>query len=222
MTLDRPLPRATLEDMTATAISFESLLKIRKGAADVIDVPESGFAVVAGSGAPGGSEFTEALRRPPSSSSTPSATVPASPVTTPAPTRTPGPGTTSPAPSIRVVSSRVTYPWHWPNDVTRHASVTHSYPAAPMPELVQISVGYHPGEHGQLAYNRMSFTFTTAFPSYHFEWVSQLAGDASGKAIPVAGTDGLKIVFDQARRIALTGPGPRSSLSRAGPSATRP
>ena len=48
--------------MTATAISFESLLKIRKGAVDVIDVPEFGFAVVAGRGAPGGSEFTEALR----------------------------------------------------------------------------------------------------------------------------------------------------------------
>jgi hypothetical protein len=48
--------------MTATAISFESLLKIRKGAVDIIDVPEFGFAVVAGRGAPGGSEFTEALR----------------------------------------------------------------------------------------------------------------------------------------------------------------
>ena len=48
--------------MTATAISFESLLKIRKGAVDVVDVPEFGFAVVAGRGAPGGSEFTEAVR----------------------------------------------------------------------------------------------------------------------------------------------------------------
>ncbi len=62
MPLDRPLSRVTLEDMTVTAISFESLLKIRKGAVDIIDVPEFGFAVVAGKGAPGGTEFTEALQ----------------------------------------------------------------------------------------------------------------------------------------------------------------
>src|SRR5690242_3893419 len=38
-------------------------------------------------------------------SSTPTATAPVSPATTPAPTQTPGPGATSPAPSIRVISS---------------------------------------------------------------------------------------------------------------------
>ena len=48
--------------MTVPVISFESLLKVRKGAVDVIDVPEFGFAVVTGSGAPGGGEFTEALQ----------------------------------------------------------------------------------------------------------------------------------------------------------------
>jgi hypothetical protein len=62
MPLDSSLSRARLEDMTATATGFESLLKIRKGAVDIIDVPEFGFAVVAGRGAPGGSEFTEALQ----------------------------------------------------------------------------------------------------------------------------------------------------------------
>lgn len=109
------------------------------------------------------------------------------------------------------MSSRLAYPWHWPNDVPGHASVTHGYPVPPVPELVQISVGYHPGEHGQLPYNRMSFTFTRAFPSYHFEWVSQLAGDASGKVIPVAGTDVLKIVFDQAQ--AHSADGTRSTIA---------
>ncbi len=56
----------------------------------------------------------------------------------------------------------------------------------PVPELVQISVGHHPEEHGQLPYSRMSFTFTRSFPSYHFDWVTQLVSDASGKVVPLA------------------------------------
>jgi hypothetical protein len=48
--------------MTVTAISFESLLKVRVGAVDIVDVPEFGFAVVTGGGAPGGPEFTQALQ----------------------------------------------------------------------------------------------------------------------------------------------------------------
>jgi len=147
-------------------------------------------------------------------SSTPTATAPVSPATTSPPTQTPGPGATSPAPSIRVISSRVAYPWHWPNEPARPGRVTHSYPVPPMPELVQISVGHHPGEHGQehgqLPYSRMSFTFTRAFPSYHFAWVSQLVSDASGKVVPLAGTDVLKVVFDQAQ--AHSADGTRSTI----------
>ena len=79
-----------------------------------------------------------------------------------------------------------------------------------MPELVQIRVGDHTAEHDPLPYSRMSFTFTRAFPSYHFEWVSKLAGDASGTVIPLAGTDVLKIVFDQAR--AHSADGTRSTI----------
>lgn len=48
--------------MTETAISFESLLKVRKGTVEFADVPEFGFAVVTGSGAPGGAEFTQAIQ----------------------------------------------------------------------------------------------------------------------------------------------------------------
>jgi hypothetical protein len=48
--------------MTDVAISPGSLLKVRKGAVDIVDVPEFGFATVTGSGAPGGTEFTEALQ----------------------------------------------------------------------------------------------------------------------------------------------------------------
>jgi hypothetical protein len=146
----------------------------------------------------------------PSPSGAPSATAPASPATTPAPTRTPGPGATSPALSTRVVSSRIAYPWHWPNDPAGPGRVTHAYAVPPVPELVQISVGNHPGEHGQPPYNRMSFAFTTAFPSYHVEWVSKLASDASGKVVPLAGSDVLKIVFTQAR--AHTADGTRSTI----------
>jgi hypothetical protein len=89
--------------------------------------------------------------------------------------------------------------------------VTHSYPVPPMPELIQIRVGDHRAEHGQLPYNRMSFTFTRAFPRYHFEWVGQLVSDASGKVVPLAGTDVLKIVFDQAR--AHSADGTRSTIA---------
>jgi hypothetical protein len=48
--------------MSETAISFESLLKVRRGAVEFVDVPEFGFAVVVGTGAPGGTEFTQALQ----------------------------------------------------------------------------------------------------------------------------------------------------------------
>ena len=48
--------------MTAIAISYESLLKVRKGAVDIVDVPEFGFVAVTGTGEPGGAEFTEAVQ----------------------------------------------------------------------------------------------------------------------------------------------------------------
>jgi hypothetical protein len=164
----------------------------------------------------GGHPATPAAR--PSPSSTPTATAPASPGSTPSPAQTPGPGATSPtpatpavpppAPSAAVVSSRLAYSWHWPNDPARPGRVAHAYPVPP--ELIQISAGYHPGGHGQPPYNRMSFTFTRAFPSFHFEWASQLVGDASGMVIPMAGTDVLKIVFDQAQ--AHSADGTRSTI----------
>lgn len=157
----------------------------------------------------------------PAPSSSPVTTAPASPGATPVPAQTPVPGSTSPtpagpaapapAPSTTVVASRVAYAWGWPNDVARPGQVAHAYPVPPLPELVQISVGYHHSEHGQPAYNRMSFTFTGAFPSYHFEWASQLVSDARGTVIPMAGTDVLKIVFDKAQ--AHSADGTRSTIA---------
>jgi hypothetical protein len=45
-----------------TAASFESLLKARRGVAEFIDVPEFGYAAVAGTGAPESDEFAQALQ----------------------------------------------------------------------------------------------------------------------------------------------------------------
>jgi hypothetical protein len=48
--------------MTETVISVELLLKPRRGTVEFVDVPEFGFAVVTGTGAPGGTEFTRAVQ----------------------------------------------------------------------------------------------------------------------------------------------------------------
>jgi hypothetical protein len=130
----------------------------------------------------------------PSSSPAPSGASPAvtaSPPTTPAPptTTTPGSGTT-------VVSSRLAYQWRWPGG---GATVTHSYPVPPVPKLVAIGVGDHPSDPGERAYNRMTFTFTTAFPSYDFVYVDTLVADASGQPVPIDGSGVLKVTFRQAQ-----------------------
>jgi len=114
------------------------------------------------------------------------------------------------APPAQVLSARTAYPWHWPNDVATPGRVTHAVAVPPVPELVRIGVGSHPGSPGQPPFNRVSFTFTTAFPSYRFEFGSQLISDPSGKAIPLGGQGVLKIVFTQAQ--AHTADGTRSSI----------
>jgi hypothetical protein len=50
------------DGMTAIATSYQSLLKVRKGAVGIVDVPEFGFVAVTGTGEPGGAEFTEAVQ----------------------------------------------------------------------------------------------------------------------------------------------------------------
>jgi hypothetical protein len=148
----------------------------------------------------------------PSPSATTSAAAPTQ-AATPSQAATPGTpssGAPSPARSDQVLSSRLVYPWHWPNDVTAPGHVTHAAAVPPVPELVKISVGNHSGEPGERPFNRMSFTFTAAFPSYQFEFVSQLVGDPSGKVIPLGGQDVLKIVFTEAQ--AHTADGTRSSV----------
>lgn len=162
------------------------------------------LALVTACGGQGGQPAAE----PSPSAST--STAPSSPSGRPAVSSRPSSGASSPATSTQVLSSRLAYPWHWPNDVTRPGHVTHASAVPPVPELVQISVGNHPGMTGERPFNRMSFTFTTAFPGYHFEFASKLVSDPSGKVIPLDGQGVLEIVFTGAQ--AHTADGRRSSI----------
>lgn len=142
--------------------------------------------------------------------SSPAQPSPTGPSTTPTPTpsrttpTTPSPTSPAPAPT-RVVLSRVAYAWHWPNDVAKPGGVSHTTAVPPVPELVRIGAGDHPAAQGERAFNRMSFTFDTGFPSYHFEFVNQLVADGSGKIIPLAGNGVLRIVFNVAQAHTASG-----------------
>ncbi len=132
--------------------------------------------------------------------------------TTPAPAPTP---TATVAPTgWTVLSARVAYPWRWPNG-NGPATVSHSYPVPPVPKLIQIGAGDHPSDPGERAFQRMSFTFTTAFPSYRFEFVDRLVGDGNGQPIPLEGLGVLKVVFVQAQ--AHTDDGTASTIASQPP-----
>lgn len=133
----------------------------------------------------------------------PAATAPPrQPSTTPA--AVPGP-TASTAPAETVISSRVSYPWHWPNDVNRPGRVGHTYRVPPVPELIAISAGDHPGNPGEQPYNRLSFTFTTAFPSYQVRFVNALVSDPGGRTVPLGGNGVLEVTFRQAQAHTTSG-----------------
>jgi hypothetical protein len=108
-----------------------------------------------------------------------------------------------------VVSARVAYNWQWPSG-DHDNTVTHTYPVPPVAQLVTIGAGDHPNDPGDRPYNRMSFSFTTGYPSYHFRYVSELVADGSGLPVPVAGLDALRIVFTPAQ--AHTQDGSASSI----------
>jgi hypothetical protein len=106
--------------------------------------------------------------------------------------------TATPAPTGTVVSSRVAYPWRWPN-LDNPATVTHTYPVPPVAQLVAIDVGSHPHDSADRPYERISFSFTTGFPSYRFEYVDSLVADPGGRAIALDGDRVLRIVFNPAQ-----------------------
>jgi hypothetical protein len=138
----------------------------------------------------------------------PSVTAPSTgPTGTPTPTpttATPSTSPSTPATGWTVVSDRVAYQWRWPN-FDNPASVTHTYPVPPVARLVAIGVGNHPNDPGDRPYNRMSFSFTTGFPSYRFEYVSGLVADPSGRTIPLEGLGVLRIVFNPAQAHTASG-----------------
>ncbi|HEY5183451.1 MAG TPA: hypothetical protein VIM19_00780 [Actinomycetes bacterium] len=68
-----------------------------------------------------------------------------------------------------------------------------------MPELVRISVGNHPADSSGLPFNRIAFTFTTAFPSYRFSFTDRLISDPKGQVVPLAGLGPLTVVFTPAQ-----------------------
>ena len=103
------------------------------------------------------------------------------------------------------MSSRVSYAWHWPNDVASPGSVRHSYQVPPVPELVSIAAGDHQAAGGERAFNRMSFTFTDAFPTYEFAFTSKLTADGSGQVVNLAGDDVLRVIFREAQAHAGSG-----------------
>jgi hypothetical protein len=108
-----------------------------------------------------------------------------------------GPGTTT-------VSTREAYPWRYPN-TEGPGNVRHDYPVPPVPQLVKIAVGDHPRDPGQRPFNRMSFTFTTAFPTYTFQYVLHLTGDANAKPVTLEGQTVLRIFFKQAQAHTVDG-----------------
>ena len=69
----------------------------------------------------------------PSAGSSPSASTSAAvPGQTATPAPVPSPGTAAPSPAVRVVSFRLAYPWHWPDDVAMPGRVAHIH-AVPRP-----------------------------------------------------------------------------------------
>jgi hypothetical protein len=90
-----------------------------------------------------------------------------------------------------------------------------------MPRLIAIRVGDHPAAGRERHYNRMSFTFTTAFPSYQVAFTNALTTDPAGKPVPLAGDGVLQVTFRQAQAHTDQGsssirsePPPRLGLTR--------
>jgi hypothetical protein len=89
---------------------------------------------------------------------------------------------------------RVTYPFGVPT-----STVTVSNPAAApdLPRLVAVYAADHP--EGSPAYQRVSFYFRGAFPSYRFGYVPTIVQDATGDPVSLDGGYFLSLVFDGAQ-----------------------
>jgi len=141
-----------------------------------------GFVTVALAGGCGTSPAPPSSTRPsaaPSTSASSVAPVPTTASAAPSPTG----ATPTVASTTRVVSYRTAYGWAWPGPMSADTSVRHTQTVPPVPELVGISFGEHPVSVGR-PYERMSFTFTHAFPSSDFGYSDTLLSVATGTVIP--------------------------------------
>ncbi len=104
-------------------------------------------------------------------------------------------------PTAADVEYRVSYNWAVPSNLVevKHPLVAPIAPppALPLPYLVGIYVGNHP--EGSPAYQRISFYFRGAFPSYRFKYVSSVTMDGSGAPVPLQGNSFLSVVFVEAQ-----------------------
>ncbi|HEU5160208.1 MAG TPA: hypothetical protein VFU43_24640 [Streptosporangiaceae bacterium] len=149
-----------------------------------------------------GSQQSSTVAEPSTPPSPPAATSPtAAPAPTPStPAGRPAPPRSAPGPRRDVtISSVIAYGWQWPNE-TGSAKVEHRYSVPPMPTLVGIAAAGH-RDLGKPPFDRVSFTFTRAFPTYEVTWVgkSEFRSDASGLVVAIRGDDVLQITFRQAQ-----------------------
>jgi hypothetical protein len=72
-----------------------------------------------------------------------------------------------------------------------------SPPQPPLPYLVGIYVGDHPTDNP--AYQRISFYYRGAFPTYTFNYVPSVLSDGQGTPIPLQGNAFLRVVFKDAQ-----------------------
>ena len=93
---------------------------------------------------------------------------------------------------MRRLSSAVSYGWAWPNSVARPGVVKRPH-STRLPMLTGIGVGQR--ENATPAYDWISFTFTTAFPSYDLRWVDQLTAGGRRGPVRVEGNTILRIRF---------------------------
>ena len=146
---------------------------------------------VAGCTAPAGTGG-QAAAPPGASIGTPSAGGPSAGPLAPPPTSEPqGDG----------IEYRVSYPFAVPSSpvtVSQPFTPPIAAPPAPaLPYLVGVYVGDHP--EGNPPYQRISFYFRGAFPSYRFSYVPKVVQDGSGNTVSLLGNSFLSIVFNPAQ-----------------------
>jgi hypothetical protein len=127
---------------------------------------------------------------------------------TTSPTVSPGSGSIGepPPPTREPTASgleyRVSYNWAVPS---RQVVIEHPLtapiappPAPPLPYLVAIYAADHP--EGNPKYQRISFYFRGAFPSYNLQYVREVLSEGPGTPIPLEGNSFLRVGFVDAQQ----------------------